>query len=536
MSKTDFAIEFINVSKKFGNFYANKKINIQIKKNSIHAIIGENGAGKSTLMSTLFGIYTPDEGIIKINGDNSFITNPTIASEFGIGMVHQHFKLVDAYTNLQNIVLGNEHSKFGLIDWKLAISKIRSLQEKYSLFFDLNEKTGKTSVAVKQKIEILKVLYRDSDILIFDEPTAILNPQEIEAFLENLKFFASTGKTIIFISHKLNEIKKVADVATVLRHGEVVANFENLDNISVEDLSIAMVGEKVVNAINIDNLTKDEVGVEISNLSATHTKKIENISFQINKGEIVAIAGVEGNGQEELELAISGIIKSKSGKILVNTNKIQPTKWAKFIKNNKKTDIQRVTNYKIDIAQLQPKNRIPYLSYIPGDRHKYGVILDMDNLDNSIIRNLHNPKFVSKTFLRKNSIKSFYKKIVENFDVRGDQEGTKNIRLLSGGNQQKAVVGREIFSEHDFLLVVQPTRGLDVGAIKLIHQAILKEKEQGKSILLISYELDEVLALADSIIVINKGKISQKFLRKDIDRQKIGLLMGGIHSEIKQSN
>ncbi|AJR11969.1 Sugar ABC transporter ATP-binding protein [Mesomycoplasma dispar] len=508
MAKQDYAIEFINVSKKFGNFYANQKIDFKVKKNTIHALIGENGAGKSTLMSTLFGIYTPDEGQIKINGKQSFIDNPNRAADFGIGMVHQHFKLVDVYSNFENIILGQEFSRYGILSRETARQKIKILQEKYNIDFDLDQKTGDASVVIKQKIEIIKILYRDSDILIFDEPTAILSPQEIDSFLEILKFFVKNGKTIIFISHKLSEIKEVANSATVLRHGKVVADFENLENITIAEMTAAMVGKTVVVPKNNSENQFSQLGLKVEGLSAKTDKQIIDLNLEIHKGEILAIAGIEGNGQLELELAISGLIHS-TGKIIV------------YDKENKA----------VDLTNLGVLSRFGLISYVPSDRHKYAIVLDLPNLDNSIIRNLRNQNFVEKTYIKSRKVQELYSKIVENFDVRGDLIGRRNSRLLSGGNQQKFVLGREILTPHEVLLIVQPTRGLDIGAINLVHQIILEQKQKNKAILLISYELDEVLALADTICVLNKGQLSKKFFRNEIDRYKIGELMGGLKND-----
>lgn len=508
MLREENVIEFIGVSKKFGNFFANKNISFKVKKNTIHALIGENGAGKSTLMSTLFGIYTPDEGQIKVNGKQSFIDNPNRASDLGIGMVHQHFKLVDAYTNFENIILGQEFAHRGVLNRQSARQKIKKIQEIYNIEFDLDQKTGDASVVVKQKIEIIKILYRDSDILIFDEPTAILSPQEIDSFLDILRFFIKNGKTIIFISHKLSEIKQVANSATVLRHGEVVANFDSLENISISEMTSAMVGKKVVSSKNLLKKDFTQVGLKVENLSASFDKKIENLNFEIHKGEIFAIAGIEGNGQLEVELAISGLIHS-TGKILVYNQNNEP----------------------INLENSSAASRFGLISYVPSDRHKYGIVLDLPNLDNSIIRNMRNQKYVSKKYIKTQKVQELYAKIVELFDVRGDKTGQKNSRLLSGGNQQKFVLGREILTDHEVLLIVQPTRGLDIGAINLVHQKILEEKSKNKTILLISYELDEVLALADTICVINKGQISKKYFANEIDRYKIGKLMAGLNHD-----
>ncbi|AXE60902.1 sugar ABC transporter ATP-binding protein [[Mycoplasma] phocae] len=506
----EYAIQFINVTKVFGDIVANKDISINIKKGSIHALIGENGAGKSTLMSILFGLYTPTSGSIKINGHSMYIKNPNLANEIGIGMVHQHFKLVNAYTNLDNIILGSEIENYGFLDKKTAKLKIEAIQKKYNLDFDLKQKTGNATVGTQQKVEIMKMLYRDAEILIFDEPTAVLTPQEITGLIETMKIFRESGKTIIFISHKLNEVKAIADEATVIRHGEVVGHFEDLENASISELSEAMVGKKVVMPKNNAEITSEDIGFEFRNVTAKHNKNIDNVSFTIRKGEILAVAGVEGNGQEEIEFVTSGIIKPKSGKVFIYDDKNQPID---------------ITNFSVS------KKKNKGISYIPGDRHKYGLVLDFSILENSIIRRLDDKNIEKSLVINAKNMKKFFNEIEEKYDVRGCRHGHSKARSLSGGNQQKAIVGREMLTKHDFILIVQPTRGLDVGAINIIHNKILEEKAQGKTILLISYELDEVLALADSVIVINKGKISEKKSIKNITRTEIGKLMAGISNE-----
>lgn len=505
------AIEFIQITKKFGEFVANDNININIKKGTIHALIGENGAGKSTLMSILFGIYTPTEGSIKINGKSSFIQSPNEAKDLGIGMVHQHFKLIDAYTNLENIILGSEFLKNKIfVDYELARIKVSLLQNKYNLHFDLDQKTGDATVSTQQKVEIMKMLFKDSDILVFDEPTAVLNPQEIEGFLDILRFFKNSGKTIIFISHKLHEVKSVANEATVIRLGKVVKHFPTLDNVQIDELSEAMVGKKVVIPKNQSGILSEKTGFRMTDIFAKQNKEISNINIEIKEGEILGIAGVEGNGQEEIELVISGILKPKEGKIEILDNSGQ---------------LVDITNFSV-----KNKNKAG-ISHIPGDRHKYAIVLDFTIRENAIIRELYNPKFQKLSFIKNKVLKSFYKEIQEKFDVRGDGNGNALARSLSGGNQQKAVVGREILSEHKLLVVVQPTRGLDVGAINQIYDYLLEEKKKKKCILLISYELDEVFALADSIMVINKGKLSEKRSAKNMTREQIGILMGGVHND-----
>ncbi|UWD34025.1 ABC transporter ATP-binding protein [Mesomycoplasma molare] len=509
------AIEFINITKQFGSIIANKNINITIKKGTVHALIGENGAGKSTLMSILFGLYTPTSGQIKINGHSMYIKDPNQATDLGIGMVHQHFKLVDAYTNLENIILGSEFTHKGFLDKKIARQKIETIQKKYNLNFDLNQKTGDATVSTQQKVEIMKMLYRDAEILVFDEPTAVLNPQEIDGLLETMKIFRESGKTIIFISHKLNEVKSVSDEATVIRHGEVVGHFDSLENVSISEISEAMVGKKVVMPKNsFENNLEEEKGIEFQNVSAKHLKGIQDVSFTINRGEILAIAGVEGNGQEEIEFVASGLLKPTNGKVI-------------FYKKDNEGNITEKDITKLSVHKKKKEG----ISYIPGDRHKYGLVLDFNISENSIIRRLDDKTFNKFSVLSTKEINKFYKEIEEKYDVRGGRDGKSKARSLSGGNQQKAIVGREMLTEHDFIIIVQPTRGLDVGAINIIHNKILEEKKAGKIILLISYELDEIFALADSVVVINKGQISEKRDVKNITRNEIGLLMAGVKHE-----
>ncbi|WP_025755187.1 ABC transporter ATP-binding protein [Mycoplasmopsis cricetuli] len=520
-NQINYAVEFVNITKKFNSIVANKNISIKVKKGTIHALIGENGAGKSTLMSILFGLYSSTSGRIKINGHGISIKNPNQANALGIGMVHQHFKLVGAYTNLDNIILGSEFEKYSFLDRKSAIEKVKIIQNKYNLHFDLFQKTQNATVSTQQKVEIMKMLYRDAEILVFDEPTAVLNPQEIEGLLETMRIFRKNGKTIIFISHKLNEVKSVADEATVIRLGEVVAHFPTLENVNTEKIAEAMVGEKVVLPKNTEKNIQNEIGFAFKNVSAKYLKGIKNVSFEIQKGEILAIAGVEGNGQEEIEFVASGMLKPSSGKIFIGTNN--------NVKNSSNS-IQKTSSLK-DITNLsvsQKKNE--GISYIPGDRHKHGLVLDFSILDNSIIRRLNENTFSNNLFLKTKNIQKFYNQIQQDFDVRGGREGYSVARSLSGGNQQKAIVGREMLTDHNFIIVVQPTRGLDVGAINIIHSKILEEKKQGKTILLISYELDEIFALADSIVVINKGTVSEKKFVKDITRNEVGLLMAGVNN------
>ena len=516
-NNVQYQLELINISKEFSGFYANKNLTLKVRKGTVHALIGENGAGKSTLMSILFGIYSPTNGVIKIGGQPVIIKNPNQAAEIGIGMVHQHFKLVDNYTNLENIVLGHEFTFLGtFLDLNKSRIKIESFQKKYNLNFDLNQITGKAPVSVQQKVEIMKMLYRDVDILIFDEPTAVLAPQEIDELLKIILELKNSGKTIIFISHKLWEIKKIADEATIIRHGKLVKHYDNLDNIELSQMASDMVGRTIVESKNQNHNFLHESVLELKDINY---KKLKNINLNVHKGEILAIVGIEGNGQEELEELIVGISKPESGSIIINNRLGQNRNITKFSSKKKKKE---------------------FISIIPADRHKHGLVLDFSINDNSILRKIDDVEIYQRknkfwnfmnlklmNFINNKFKLNFSKQIIEQYDVRGSENGYAKARVLSGGNQQKAVVGREILTEHDFIFIVQPTRGLDIGAINYIHSQILKDKEQGKAIILISYELDEVLALADTIAIINKGEIVESKKVDQLNRNEIGLLMAG---------
>ncbi|MHA0273012.1 ATP-binding cassette domain-containing protein [Mycoplasma sp. 48589B] len=741
------AIEFINISKSFGSIKANRDVSFSVEKGTIHALIGENGAGKSTLMSILFGLYEPDEGIIKVNDKEVLISGPNDANKLGIGMVHQHFKLVDVYTNLENIVLGSEdYNKYSrVINYKPAIEKIKTIQEMFDLHFDLNKLTGKETVATQQKVEIMKMLYRDSEILIFDEPTAVLTDQEIQGLLNTFKLFREQGKTILFISHKLAEIKEVADNATVLRHGQVMGNFKVAD-VSISEMANRMVGGEVEIARNeYTDTSKNEVILSLKNITTNGEKPLHNLSLDVKRGEIVAIAGVEGNGQHDLEYVVSGMMKPLNGEVLLKKTEFVQEKSKEIYKKKKIKDISLTlmalflaylgltfifspisdasqhtillilgafsflfagilfivlminlfgnkiieiyrnielnSKKKIDenspqtlfkskkLAHLLFKNYKPIVlwsislvflftalsiasiigsnglliatltfgvislilmsltlyisfvtktlakninqlfipvsfavvfissfvinivaiikhasaispllisllvlgvalfanliallfiysknnfvkqvsrneddfiklhelsvkeiselgfSFIPSDRHKHGLALDYTIKENTTLRRLWDKKYNKFGIFKAKPISKETKEIIEKYDVRGARNGYSQSRSLSGGNQQKFIVGREMNSPHDFILILQPTRGLDVGAIKNIHERILKEKESGKAILLISYELDEVLALADRIAVLNTGEIVALKDAKDLTRTDIGLYM-----------
>lgn len=591
--KKEYAIEFENISKSFGNIKANSDISFKIQKGSIHAIIGENGAGKSTLMSILFGLYSPDSGVIKINGKKTFISNPNEATFLGIGMVHQHFKLVDVYTNLENIILGDEFTKknTNLLNLTPSRQKIKALQETFLINFDLNKKTGNESVSVRQKIEIMKMLYRDSDILIFDEPTAFLTQEEIQGLLKTFEIFKKQGKTIIFISHKLHEIKQIADNATVLRQGKVSAEFK-VSSASVKDMAAAMVGSETLTIDNPDKgkiLGKDLI-FEIKNLNLNGTKKLEDINLKIHSGEIMAIAGVEGNGQEELEKVISRMKKETSGEIKLKSTKLVKEKIKDFFKYKKfqiylksafslvflilfimqislwaSSKAKELANLYLALGILflglflfvayylsieiysyfkiknkYQKNAQEFINvnqlntfefsqigfrYVSSDRHKHGLVLDFSLRNNTFIRRTWDKLFNFFGVFKTKNIATQTSEIISNYDVRGANEGRSISRSLSGGNQQKFIIGREMSSSYEFILIMNPTRGLDVGAINNIHQKILQAKKDKKAILLISYELDEILTLADTIAVISNGKIVAVKSSNELTKNQIGQYM-----------
>lgn len=600
--KKEYAIEFENISKSFGNIKANSDISFKIQKGSIHAIIGENGAGKSTLMSILFGLYSPDSGVIKINGKKTFISNPNEATFLGIGMVHQHFKLVDVYTNLENIILGDEFTKknTNLLNLTPSRQKIKALQETFLINFDLNKKTGNESVSVRQKIEIMKMLYRDSDILIFDEPTAVLTQEEIQGLLKTFEIFKKQGKTIIFISHKLHEIKQIADNATVLRQGKVSAEFK-VSSASVKDMTAAMVGSETLTIDNPDKgkiLGKDLI-FEIKNLNLNGTKKLEDINLKIHSGEIMAIAGVEGNGQEELEKVISRMKKETSGEIKLKSTKLVKEKIKDFFKYKKfqiylksafslvflilfimqislwaSSKAKELANLYLALGILflglflfvayylsieiysyfkiknkYQKNAQEFINvnqlntfefsqigfrYVSSDRHKHGLVLDFSLRNNTFIRRTWDKLFNFFGVFKTKNIATQTSEIISNYDVRGANEGRSISRSLSGGNQQKFIIGREMSSSYEFILIMNPTRGLDVGAINNIHQKILQAKKDKKAILLISYELDEILTLADTIAVISNGKIVAVKSSNELTKNQIGQYMA--HSGSDHAN
>ncbi|MDR0675160.1 MAG: ABC transporter ATP-binding protein [Mycoplasmataceae bacterium] len=515
--KTKFAVEMYDINKTFanGSIIANENITLKVKTNTIHAIIGENGAGKSTLMSILFGIYQSDKGYIKINGENVNFNSAQDATKVGLGMVHQHFKLVQVFTLLENIVLGAEiTNRFGLLNNHHAETKIQKLACKYNLKVDLHKKVSQVSVGQQQRVEILKLLYRDSDILIFDEPTAVLSDTEIKSFLKMLLQFKKQGKTIIIITHKLNEIKEVADEATVIRLGRKIAEF-NISKTSISTMANAMVGHQLkeeYNSMLTYKFNQKPIVLQVDNLHAHRisTNKVEalkGISFKVHAGQILGIAGVEGNGQTELALAIGGLLKPISGDI----------KLVDAAQNNKTHYLNHLTVkeiYKLGI------------SHIPEDRHKYGLLLDETVAFNCVTPQIDEKPFSRFGFLNKKAISQYANNICVKFDVRGSHSGKSLARSLSGGNQQKLVFGREISRPHKLIIYVQPTRGLDIGAIQSVHRHIVEDAKKGAAVILISYELDEIFKITSDIMIMSHGHVVYYGSTQYTTRSMVGHYIG----------
>lgn len=502
---SEYIIEMLNITKSFPGIIANNNITLQLKKGEIHALLGENGAGKSTLMSVLFGLYTPEKGIIKKNGKIVKIDTPNDATALHIGMVHQHFKLVGIFSVLDNIILGAEPVKGGFIERKAAREEIKKLSKQYGLYVDLDAKVDDITVGMQQRVEILKMLYRNNDILIFDEPTAVLTPQEIDELMHIMRNLIKEGKSILFITHKLNEIIAVANRCTVLRKGVCVGTVE-VSETTKEELSEMMVGRKVV--FNIEKspaVLKEEIFKVEDLCVASHINSkldvVKNVSFSVRGGEIVCIAGIEGNGQSEFARCITGLDKIKSGRI--------------YLKN-------------VDITDKNIRARAKLgMSHIPEDRHKHGLILDYTLEDNLILQKYWQSQFTMNGFLRRANIRQYADSLIEKYDVRSGEGAITVCRSMSGGNQQKAIVGREIDCNPDLLVAVQPTRGLDVGAIEYIHNQLIAQRDAGKAVLLISLELDEVMDLSDRILVMYKGEIVGELNPKETTPQELGLYMAG---------
>lgn len=510
----DNIIEMKHITKKFPGIVANDDISLQIKKGEIFALLGENGAGKSTLMSMLFGMYEPDEGEIYIRGEKVNISSPSLATKLNIGMVHQHFKLVQNYTITENIILGIEPKKktFGFlpgVDIKNANKSIKELSQKYGLGVDPTQKIENLNVSTQQRVEILKMLYREAEILIFDEPTAVLTPQEIDFLLDIIKNLRDRGKTIILITHKLEEIKKVADRCAILCRGKLV-DILDVKETSSKHMANLMVGREVSFETDKNPSNFKDVVLNVENLTVKNEDNfdiVKNVSFSIRGGEIFAIAGVAGNGQVEIADAIAGIITGKNGKIILNNIDI--------------------TNYSIR------KRALEGISYIPEDRQNCGLILDFTLAENLALKDYFKPPFCQRGILNKGEFDEYGKKLISEYDIRSGQGINTQVRSMSGGNQQKAIIAREIELESPLMIFVQPTRGLDIGAIENIHNQILAERDKGRAILLISLELDEIMNLADTIGVIYNGEIMKIAPVESLTTHEVGEYMMGVKDNEK---
>ena len=499
-----YVIEMCNITKEFPGIIANDDITLQLKRGEIHALLGENGAGKSTLMSVLFGLYQPERGEIKKNGEVVTIKDPNDANALGIGMVHQHFKLVDVFTVLDNIILGVEPNTAGFLRKKHARERVIKLSETYGLNVDPDALVEDITVGMQQRTEILKMLYRDNEILIFDEPTAVLTPQEIDELMGVMRGLAKEGKSILFITHKLNEIMAVADRCTVLRKGKYIGTV-NIADTTKEELSNMMVGRDVKFAVDKDEAKPGDTVLKIDNMcvkSGTGKKdSVHNVSLSVREGEIVCIAGIDGNGQTEFIHALTGLSKVESGSIELLG--------------------EDITNKSIRYRNTHG------MSHVPEDRHKHGLVLDYSLEENLVLQRYFEPTFQKNGFIRFDEVRAYAEKLIEKFDVRSGQGAITTSRSMSGGNQQKAIIAREMDREHRLLIAVQPTRGLDVGAIEYIHKQIVNSRDKGTGVLLVSLELDEVMSLSDRILVMYEGEIVGELDPKMTTVQELGLYMAG---------
>ena len=499
-----YAIEMLNITKRFPGIVANDNITLQLKRGEIHALLGENGAGKSTLMSVLFGLYQPEEGVIKKDGQVVQIKDPNDANALGIGMVHQHFKLVECFSILDNIILGVEPCKNGFLQKQEAREKVLALSEKYGLQVDPDALVEDVTVGMQQRTEILKMLYRDNEILIFDEPTAVLTPQEIDELMEIMRGFKAEGKSILFITHKLAEIKAVADRCTVLRKGKYMGTVD-VASTSVEEMSRLMVGRDVQLKVDKAERAPGEVVLDVQHVSVpskVHKKDaVRDVSFQVRQGEIVCLAGIEGNGQTEFVFGLTGLARQSAGTFTLCGR---------------------------DISHNSTRARSKAgMSHIPEDRHKHGLVLDYTLEQNLVLQRYWNPEFHNHGMIKFDAVRQYAEKLIGQYDIRSGQGPVTIARSMSGGNQQKAIVAREIDKAHKLLVAVQPTRGLDVGAIEYIHRQLVAERDAGSAVLLVSLELDEVMNLSDRILVMYEGEIVGEFDPKTVDVQELGLYMAG---------
>jgi len=510
----NYIVEMLNITKEFPGIIANDNITLNLKKGEVHALLGENGAGKSTLMSVLFGLYQAEKGEIRKDGNKVTINNPNDANALGIGMVHQHFKLVEIFTVLENIILGVEPNTMGFIQKSDARAKVVELSEKYGLMVNPDALIEEISVGMQQRVEILKMLYRENEILIFDEPTAVLTPQEIKELLKIMRGFAEEGKSILFITHKLNEIMEVADRCTVLRKGKYVGTV-NVKETTKEELSKMMVGRDI--SFNVDKkpMAIKEVVLAVSNVtvpSKLHKNNaVKNVTFEVRAGEIVCLAGIDGNGQTEFVSALTGLEKLSAGSITLCGK---------------------------DITKASIRARsIGGMSHIPEDRHKHGLVLDYSLEENMVLQRYWEPTFQKNGFIKFDAVRNYAEGLIKRFDVRSGQGPITPVRSMSGGNQQKVIIAREIDKKHEVLVAVQPTRGLDVGAIEYIHKQLVESRDAGKGVLLVSLELDEVMNVSDRILVMYEGEIVGELDPKTTTVQELGLYMSGAkRNTVKENN
>ena len=499
----EYVIEMLHITKEFPGIKANDDITLQLRKGEIHALLGENGAGKSTLMSVLFGLYQPEAGEIRKNGVPVRIDDPNDATALGIGMVHQHFKLVEVFTVLDNIILGAETTKLGFLQKKEARRKVAELSERYGLRVDLDAKVEDITVGMQQRVEILKMLYRDNEILIFDEPTAVLTPQEIDELMQIMKNLSAEGKSILFISHKLNEIMTVSDRVTVLRKGKYVGTVETSET-DKQALSDMMVGRPVQLVVTKGEAHPTDVVLRLDHVtvpSRLHKKDaVRGVSFDVRAGEIVCLAGIDGNGQTELIYGLTGLEKCTGGSITLCGR---------------------------EIAHASIRDRSRDMSHIPEDRHKHGLVLDFTLEQDMVLQRFQEPQFQRHGFIKRDAVRAYAKRLIEQYDVRSGQGPVTVARSMSGGNQQKAIIARELDRDKPLIVAVQPTRGLDVGAIEYIHKELVAERDRGKAVLLVSLELDEVMSLSDRILVMYEGEIVGELDPKETDIKELGLYMAG---------
>ncbi len=506
----EYVIEMLHITKEFPGIRANDDITLQLRRGEIHALLGENGAGKSTLMSVLFGLYQPEQGIIKKDGREVQIRDPNDATALHIGMVHQHFQLVDVFTVLDNIILGAEDTRLGFLQKKKARAKVEELSNRYGLKVDLDAKVEDITVGMQQRTEILKMLYRENEILIFDEPTAVLTPQEIEELMQIMKNLVQEGKSILFISHKLNEIMAVADRVTVLRKGKYIGTV-NVKDTNKQELSNMMVGRPVQLEVVKGPAQPGETVLEVRDMSVySHAHKkdaVHQVSFDVRAGEILCIAGIDGNGQTELIHGLTGLEKISGGSVRLCGR---------------------------DITHAPIRSRSENMSHIPEDRHKHGLILDFSLEENMVLQRFREPQFEKGGFIRFDAVRDYAQRLIRQYDVRSGQGPVTKVRSMSGGNQQKAIIARELDREKPLVVAVQPTRGLDVGAIEYIHSQLVRQRDEGKAVLLVSLELDEVMSLSDRILVLYEGEIVGEFDPKKISVQELGLYMAGAKRQQKE--